>query len=487
MEGIDLDGIVDLLVQSRYKKIVLQFSSSLLSASVSICQRISSQLPSDMKTYVVANSSMDNAIDDVAAMHVSADIIVYFGILLQVSSPFRVIMAIPSLPLTDIKYCVSKISSVLLEHKHIKRILLWADLEFYWAAVRLSYLLPLSVTLGQLPPQADLVNWKGNYDNYDKRERVGGLFLPENATERLNSESTEDVCAIVFLGDPQSKALQSLSLRFPERISIIYSPIDGSVEREGGRGVHARWGGIARVEKAKCIGIIVSTMGVDRTIVHTVLTRLQRLIIASKRTYYTFLMGRVTESKVLNFPIVDLYVFLAPEDVSLLPPKTFPVPIITPYELEVGLGAREWGGVLSDHASLLALDVYAAIRNIDAARRLREGDDDEDEGEGDQEGDNAGGGGSRGGGAAPVSLIDMAALRAQYSNNTSSNAETAVQVQGSRDLVLFESSAADFFRGQTFQGLDEEMDEADRQDVRIHKGQRGIATSYQVVKDIEDI
>ncbi|RYH05426.1 hypothetical protein EON65_44710, partial [archaeon] len=252
MDGIDIESIVDLLRRSNYKHVVLQFSSSLLSSSVCLCRLISSQLPVSMKFYVVANSSMDNAIDDVAAMHVSADVIVYFGTLLQVSSPFPVIMAIPSQPIADLPDCVNKLTVAWQGHKQVKRVLLWADLEFYWAAVRLSYMLPFPVILGHLPPPANLVNWKGNCDENDKRERVGGLYLPELTSESIHDNKGEDShegkdvgenrgnidTAILFLGDPQSKALQSLSLRFPELISIIYSPADKRVEHGGGRGVH---------------------------------------------------------------------------------------------------------------------------------------------------------------------------------------------------------------------------------------------------------
>ncbi len=38
---------------------------------------------------------------------------------------------------------------------------------------------------------------------------------------------------------------------------------------------------------------------------------------------------------------------IANEDVSMIKPKSFPVPVITPFELELGLGARSWESILA--------------------------------------------------------------------------------------------------------------------------------------------
>jgi diphthamide synthase subunit DPH2 len=44
---------------------------------------------------------------------------------------------------------------------------------------------------------------------------------------------------------------------------------------------------------------------------------------------------------------VEVYCLIANDDVSFIKPKSFNVPVITPYELEIGLRARDWESKLA--------------------------------------------------------------------------------------------------------------------------------------------
>jgi len=96
------------------------------------------------------------------------------------------------------------------------------------------------------------------------------------------------------------------------------------------------------VKDASVIGIIVGSMGLTADSTNHLLKRLQTLIYHSGKKHYTFVMGRLNEAKLCNFPEIDVYCLISNEDQALIPPKTFHVPVVTPYELELGLGAHEW-------------------------------------------------------------------------------------------------------------------------------------------------
>jgi Putative diphthamide synthesis protein len=48
-------------------------------------------------------------------------------------------------------------------------------------------------------------------------------------------------------------------------------------------------------------------------------------------------MGRLNEAKLCNFPEIDVFCLVSNEDHSMIKPKTFHVPVVTPYELELGI------------------------------------------------------------------------------------------------------------------------------------------------------
>ena len=105
------------------------------------------------------------------------------------------------------------------------------------------------------------------------------------------------------------------------------------------------------------LGVIVGSMGLSGSIVQSIITRLCLLISAANKKHVVFIMGKLNESKLCNFPEIDLFCLITNEDVAVIKPKTFPVPVITPWELEIGLEARELQGFYDqDVTSLLQGD-----------------------------------------------------------------------------------------------------------------------------------
>jgi len=84
--------------------------------------------------------------------------------------------------------------------------------------------------------------------------------------------------------------------------------------------------------------------------------------------------------KLGNFPDIECFVSLASPDHFPFDTRDFHVPIVSPYELEVALGVREWtGGYITDLEELLSAPLPlrmptqedGVVQTLGAGARLR--------------------------------------------------------------------------------------------------------------------
>lgn len=217
------------------------------------------------------------------------------------------------------------------------------------------------VVIGAMPPNADLKNWsphraagriQQSEEAHDDQKRmvslsmmmIGGLQV---AAEHIDSSGESII--VIYIGD-KSEQMVDIMLRLSSSHVIHYSPIERRTCKVLGscsKPFRERYGGVARVKESQIIGLLVGSMGLTATLIQSLLNRLQTLILAANKRYYTFVMGRLNEAKLCNFPEVDLFCFISNDDTARIPPKTFHAPVVTPYELELGLGAQEWASMYS--------------------------------------------------------------------------------------------------------------------------------------------
>ncbi|CAN0301161.1 unnamed protein product, partial [Ectocarpus sp. 4 AP-2014] len=75
-------------------------------------------------------------------------------------------------------------------------------------------------------------------------------------------------------------------------------------------------------------------------------------------------VGKVNVAKLANFAEVDVFCLVACAENSLLDSREFHAPVVTPLELEVALGKREWDGFYSTNFDdLLELEPPASERS----------------------------------------------------------------------------------------------------------------------------
>ena len=83
-ENFDLEAVKRLIITHNFKRVALQFPDELLNICVPVYQHLSVGLEetapeSDIELFISADSTFGSSVDDVSALHVSGDVIVYFG------------------------------------------------------------------------------------------------------------------------------------------------------------------------------------------------------------------------------------------------------------------------------------------------------------------------------------------------------------------------------------------------------------------------
>lgn len=158
--------------------------------------------------------------------------------------------------------------------------------------------------------------------------------------------------------------LTNFMLAFPNCTFYSYNPVQkaGKVETlDVNRHLKRRYYYIEKAKDAKIIGILVGTLGVSNYL--STINHLKELIKNAGKKSYTLVVGKINSAKLANFPEIDVFVYVACIESSLIESKDFYQPIVTPYELEISLNqAREWtGDYITDFSEILPGNSYLKI------------------------------------------------------------------------------------------------------------------------------
>jgi diphthamide biosynthesis protein 2 len=241
------------------------------------------------------------------------------------------------------------------------------------------------------------------------------------------------------------------------RFSIILNRFDdGSSESSKiSRMLKRRYYLVHLGREANVIGILVATTSAGNYL--QMIERVKRLITDAGKKYYVFFVGKLNVPKLANFAEIDLYVLISCPQNSLIDSKEFLKPIVTPFELQMGLlrKDREWTGeYITDFNKLL----------------LSSGNDSEQEPLNDDEYD--------------YSFITGTMKKFSRPNRALSENEQAVDQNAlvsvdssNRQLLLSEMTPAmNFLQTRTYRGL-EQTEEETPVGVMV-EGRSGIARGY---------
>ena len=481
--SFDLERVSSLIRSHGLRKVVLQFPDDNVSDCVGIYNWLVGDLEDklgqaeadELEVYVAADSTFGSSVDDISAEHVDSDVLVYFGSDLSSSGAIPV-MVVPREVSVDVLSCAEAVKAAIPAGGSV--LLLYEPGCSRSMAGLQEKLEGLNITSASLPSCVASASWTtdliaASSTGRGAGSRLGGLEIPHPAAW---DEST----IIVYVGDKREQ-LESILMQASQNKVLFYSNRSGTAQELRGeefQRFRERYGGVTKVEKARIIGIIVGSMGLTGDSTQDIVTRLQALCEAGGRKTYVFVMGRLNEAKLCNFPEVDLFCFISNEDTGLIRPKTFPVPVITPWELELGLGAREWTSCYMNRPTSVlegsTADLDEAIERVVAAKAANEylqysSEEDEE--------------------SAAVPMEDTERFEAGEDDNGEISARhdagkggsKAVVFTGDKEgrLVEFQSPAADYFANRPWQGLDADVSAAESEVLEIQEGRSGIAADYK--------
>ncbi|KAF2243705.1 diphthamide biosynthesis protein 2 [Trematosphaeria pertusa] len=283
--------------------------------------------------FILADTSYGACcVDEVAAEHVDADVVVHYGrSCLSPPSRLPVIYVFTERPL-DLESVISTFKQTYSDKA--QKVILMADIPY-------SH---------HIPTFHARLNDDG-YTNTYATEIVHNpsSLLPNRTSPPEASDSKEALrdYRLFHISDPPRSLLLTLSSRVA---SIHIYPTDSSSPPTATLASTAmtlsrRYALLTSLTAASVFGILINTLSV-KNYMH-ILSHVQHQITAAGKKYYTFVVGKVNPAKVANFSEVGGWVVIGCWESSLIESKEFWKPIITPFELDLALQGDEervWTG-----------------------------------------------------------------------------------------------------------------------------------------------
>ncbi|EUC41795.1 hypothetical protein COCMIDRAFT_8549 [Bipolaris oryzae ATCC 44560] len=285
------------------------------------------------KLFILGDTSYGACcVDEVAAEHVDADVVVHYGrSCLSPPSRLPVIYVFTERSL-DIDATIATIKETYPEKD--KKIVLMADIPY-------SHHIP---TLHQRLHSDGYINHYATQIVHNPSSPLPNRTVPQEVQEK-GDEALRDY-ALFHISDPPTSLLLALS----SRVSSIHiypttSTATSASLASTSKTLNRRYALITSLATTPIFGILINTLSV-KNYMH-ILSHVQQQIAAAGKKSYTFVVGKVNAAKVANFSEVGGWVVIGCWESSLIESRDFWRPMITPWELGVALkgdAERVWTG-----------------------------------------------------------------------------------------------------------------------------------------------
>ena len=290
----------------------------------------------DEKLTILADTSYGACcVDEVAAEHVEADVVVHYGrSCLSSTVRLPVIYVFTTKPL-DSDAVVRSFKETYKDTS--EKVCLMADIPY-------SYHVP---ELYRLLREEGYENVYATEVVRDPSSLLPNRTIPPEVLE--DPEKLKDY-SVFHISDPPTSLLLILSSRV-KRVHIFptdqasLSPTAEVPEASTTALLRRRYALLTRISTIPIFGILINTLSVSNYM--AALKHCQDLIAAAGKKSYVFVVGKVNTAKIANFAEVGAWVVIGCWESSLIESKEFFAPLVTPFELEVALQgdeSRKWGG-----------------------------------------------------------------------------------------------------------------------------------------------
>ncbi|KAK3046554.1 Diphthamide biosynthesis protein 2 [Extremus antarcticus] len=284
-------------------------------------------------------------IDEIAAEHVDADVVVHYGrTCLSPTARLPVIYVFTSKPL-DLDAAVASFRATYEDKT--EKICLMADVPYS------HHVTPLA----ELLQNESYTNVFATGVIHDPASLLPNRTIPSDVQEHGPDRLKE--YSIFHISTPPTSLLLVLTSRvknihiYPtDTINTTCSAIQPAVTSPI---LRRRYALLTRIPSTPILGILINTLSVRNYL--SALSHCQNLISAAGKKSYTFVVGKLNAAKLANFSEVGVWVVIGCWESSLVESKDFYAPVVTPFELEVALKGdevRQWGGEwVADFGALL--------------------------------------------------------------------------------------------------------------------------------------
>nr|OQO31829.1 hypothetical protein B0A51_00731 [Rachicladosporium sp. CCFEE 5018] len=285
-------------------------------------------------------------VDEIAAEHVDADVVVHYGrSCLSPTARLPVIYVFTSPPL-DLDAAVVAFKRTYTNAQ--EKVILMADVPYQ------SHISELAQRLRD--------QGYGNLFATDILHNPGSALPNRTVPEDVQSDLEALKAYSVFhVSNPPNSLLLMLSSRVKAIHTLttaISSPNPEVLVSNTSVLLRRRYALLTSISIAPVLGLLINTLSVKNYL--SALAYCQDLITRAGKKSYTFVVGKLNAAKLANFAEIEGWVIIGCWESSLVDSGEFYKPVITPFELEVALqgdGKRQWGGEwVGDFGSLLNRD-----------------------------------------------------------------------------------------------------------------------------------
>ncbi|QPG76385.1 hypothetical protein FOA43_003774 [Brettanomyces nanus] len=388
----------------RFTKIALQFPDELVADSPIIAQALQESLnnedeSNEQQIWILADTSYSPCcIDEVAAEHVSADIVVHFGEAClnpveKISSAY-----VFGKSYLDIEKTVKSFTNTYSEKQ--KKICLMADVPYSHHLPELYRLLKKEYS-GLIYTDVDFAKCGPNSTVIDKYEKDKGgsdekslrMFdvsrilrgVPSKYIEKHDGEDYAQITQdydLFYIGAPADPKLLLLSTKFSEVTTV--DPVFLETSHGTAPSLSRRYRFMMVARNASTIGILVNTLSLQNT--RVLLNKVVKWIRNAGKKHYMFVVGKPNVAKLANFDTIDVWCVLGCGQSGIIIDSygEYFKPIITPYELELALKPEvTWTGKwVTDFEETLKQDIHNSENEEDKEQTentISDDDNDDDD------------------------------------------------------------------------------------------------------------
>ncbi|KAL2268447.1 hypothetical protein VTJ83DRAFT_3293 [Remersonia thermophila] len=486
--------------EGGWKRVALQFPDDMLRDGPRVVECLRAELdalprPEESpappeRIYILADTSYSACcVDEIAAEHVSADVVVHYGRACLSPTERLPVLYVFTHHTLDHDETLAAFEKEYPDKE--ARVILMADVTYQ------SHVPALATEL-RARGYAHLVSTSIIHDPTGRIPNRK-LVTPEGADVDLKDADVQPH-AVFHISHPPTALLLALSSRVQTlHIHPTATTTSSSSSFSTARLLGRRYARLLTLASAGVIGILVNTLSVANY--RASVDALRRRIAAAGKKSYTVVVGKLNPAKLANFAEVDGWVVVGCWESALVEDDAgYFKPVVTPFELGVALmgdDKRVWSG-----------EWWGGIEGIGDVKAEEEGEEGKDK-EGEVPGDDAADGDSEEESAPPefdlrtgklvsnsrpmratqkrAAAGGQAVSTADGKADGKSTAAGALTLRSKGELAMVNgvvSPGAEYLRTQrTWQGLG--SDYAGEASTAIEEGRSGVARGYTVGEDGE--